>query len=285
MKVPFANELPGTLRAVGRSVLPERTRHRIAAELQHLAHLQSYADPEFRRSRGTLKALRNRHAGETCVIIGNGPSLKGFDLSVLSAVPTFCLNRGYLLWEEQGFQPTYHVSVNDLVIEQFHSEIAGLPSPLFLPWEHHRKFSGVDNAVFLEMRWNKRFFGDVTNGLWPGATVTFAAMQIAYHMGFSRVVLIGVDHRFEETGPAHAEVLQDRDDGNHFSHAYFGKGVRWNLPDLQLSEVAYRMAKDAFAREGRLIVDSTRGGVLDIFPKMPLESALAGDPPPQITHG
>lgn len=281
MRLPFANELPGTLRAVGRAVLPARARRRIAADLQHLAHLQSYVHPTFRRSRRTLKALRNRHAGETCVILGNGPSLRGFDLRTLSGVPTFCLNRGYLLWAEQGLRPTYYVAVNDLVIEQFHSEIAHLTPPLFLPWQHHAKFDGVDNATFMEMRWNKRFFTDVSSGLWPGATVTFAAMQIAHHMGFSRVVLIGVDHRFQECGPAHAEVLQHRDDQNHFSHAYFGKGVRWNLPDLDLSEVAYWMAKDAFARDARLIVDATSDGALQIFPKMSLADALAGATPPK----
>jgi hypothetical protein len=256
-------------------VLPPGARHRIAADLQHLAHLQSRAHPAFRRSQRALTGLRNRHAGETCVIIGNGPSLKGFDLGALTGVTTFCLNRGYLLWAEQGLHPSYYVAINDLVIEQFHAEIARLGVPLFLPWQYQHLFAGNADAIFVEMRWHERFFTDVRHGLWPGTTVTFAAMQLAYYMGFRRVVLIGVDHRFKEAGPAHAEVVQQGDDQNHFAPSYFGKGVRWNLPDLAQSEVAYLLARETFGRDGREIIDATKGGALDVFPKMPLAQALA----------
>jgi hypothetical protein len=57
------------------------------------------------------------------------------------------------------------------------------------------------------------------------------------------------------------------DDPNHFAPNYFGKGFRWHLPDLEGSELAYRVAKHIFAMNGRKIFDATINGKLDVFPK------------------
>jgi hypothetical protein len=76
-----------------------------------------------------------------------------------------------------------------------------------------------------------------------------------------------VDHSFATKGPAHMEVTSSGADPNHFDSAYFGKGFRWNLPDLEMSEAAYRMARDAYRKAGRTLVDATVDGKLDIFPK------------------
>ena len=140
--------------------------------------------PEGRAARARLAALRDAHRGETCVILGNGPSMRGFDLARLDGTPTFCLNRGYLLWEDSDREPSFFVAVNDLVIDQFHREIAALPCPLFLPWIYRDRFRGVPNAVFFEIRNDQRFITDARRGVAPCATVTVAALQLAYHMGF-----------------------------------------------------------------------------------------------------
>jgi hypothetical protein len=93
-------------------------------------------------------------------------------------------------------------------------------------------------------------------------------MQLAFHMGFQKVILVGVDHSFATQGTPHDEVVSQGDDPNHFSTNYFGKGFRWQLPDLDTSEVAYRLARQAFEADGREIVDATIGGKLTVFPKI-----------------
>jgi hypothetical protein len=104
--------------------------------------------------------------------------------------------------------------------------------------------------------------------LWEGATVTFVAMQLAYFMGFKQVILIGVDHNFTSTGKPNTTVVSTGADPNHFHPGYFGKGFRWQLPDLETSEIAYRMAKSAYEKNGREILDATIGGKLTVFPKV-----------------
>lgn len=104
--------------------------------------------------------------------------------------------------------------------------------------------------------------------------MTYVAMQIAYYLGFHIVILIGVDHTFEAKGEPHTTVVSAGDDRDHFSLNYFGKGFRWQLPDLETSEVAYRLARSQFEHSGRRIVDATVGGKLDVFPKVPFESCF-----------
>ena len=223
---------------------------------------------EGRRSRRRLRELRGTASGR-CVIIGNGPSLNSMDLSVLAGAPAFALNRGHLLFPRIGASTPYLASVNRHVLEQSAEEMLATPALKFFNWRHRRFLpEGRDDVVFIETVHQPGFSTDVAGkGMWEGATVTFVAMQLAFHLGFREIVLIGVDHAFTTPGPAHQLVTSEGADPNHFDPNYFGAGYRWQLPDLETSELAYRMAKDAFESAGGSIVDATVGGKLTIYPK------------------
>jgi glycosyltransferase involved in cell wall biosynthesis len=223
---------------------------------------------EGRRSRRRLRELRDTASGR-CVIIGNGPSLNSMDLSVLAGVPAFALNRGHLLFPRIGAPTPYLASVNRHVLEQSAEEMLATPTLKFFNWRHRRFLpEGRDDVVFIETVHQPGFSTDVAGkGMWEGATVTFVAMQLAFHLGYRDIVIIGVDHSFTTPGPAHQLVTSTGADPNHFDPNYFGAGYRWQLPDLETSEVAYRMAKAAFESAGGSIVDATAGGKLTIYPK------------------
>ena len=106
--------------------------------------------------------------------------------------------------------------------------------------------------------------------------MTYVALQAAYWMGFQEVILVGVDHRYSTAGPANAMVVSQSDDPDHFDPEYFGRGFRWQLPDLEASERSYRLARAAFEADGRRIVDATVGGQLEVFPKIDYKSLFAG---------
>ena len=107
-----------------------------------------------------------------------------------------------------------------------------------------------------------------------GGTVTFVAMQLAFHMGFSKVALIGCDHSFSASGPANKLVKASKDDVDHFDSNYFANGNQWQLPDLPLSEYSYSVAKAIYEANDREIVNSTIGGKLEIFNRCSLEDFL-----------
>jgi len=102
--------------------------------------------------------------------------------------------------------------------------------------------------------------------------VTNVGLQVAFHMGFEQAILIGVDHSFAAKGKPNTTVVSDGDDQSHFDPRYFGKGFRWQLPDLDTSEQGYWMAKEAYQTAGREIIDATIGGKLQVFPRVDYES-------------
>ena len=234
----------------------------------------AYFHPWRRSSIRRLAALKDRHLGQRAFILGNGPSLKHTDLSKLRGEVTFGLNRIYLMFPELGFPTSYLVSINDLVIEQCAAELLQVPVPRFFAWRSRRHFESFtmdekDLPIFLYTSYTgPRFARDARGRLWEGATVTNVALQLAFHMGFSLVILIGIDHNFTSQGPANTTVVSQGDDPNHFSPSYFGAGFRWQLPDLETSERGYRLARLAYEKAGRRIVDATIGGKLEVFEKV-----------------
>jgi hypothetical protein len=246
-------------------------RDRVQPTLERLTYENT---PRGRRSLVALHDLRNRYVGRRCFIIGNGPSLNSMDLSPLRNEFTFALNRGYLLTERMGAPASFLVTVNPYVVEQFAPEILNAQSFTFVSWRSKRWIPASADVTFLRRARLFTFAPDVTIGAWEGATVTYVALQLAFYMGFSDVILIGVDHSFATEGPANELVTSSGSDPNHFDESYFGVGVKWQLPDLKVSEIAYKLARDAYAADGRLIRDATVNGKLTIFPKVNYEEVV-----------
>ena len=261
-----------------KNIIPDPAWNVLRRAYSNLTHLPevpaAYLHPWRRESIQRLAALKDIHKGKRAFIIGNGPSLKQTDLSKLKNEFTFGLNRIYLMFPELGFETTYFVTINDLVVEQCAAEIAALKMPKFLSWRSHRFFpAGAPPANFLYTTYdNPAFSEDVRGRVWESATVTYVAMQLAFHMGFEKVFLIGVDHSSAVPGKPNTTITSQGDDPNHFNPHYFGKGFRWQLPDFEMSEIGYRLARQAYQQAGRSIVDATVGGKLTIFPKADYDS-------------
>jgi hypothetical protein len=226
------------------------------------------AHPWRMDSRRKLRMYHNRYKGKRCFVIGNGPSLKNTDLTKLSKEYTFGMNRIYLMFPELGFPTSFLVCVNDLVIEQTVEDMQKLEIPRFFSWRSRKWLKPADDLHFLHTTYTgPKFARNAAGRLWEGATVTYVCLQLAYYFGFDEVILVGVDHSFVTQGKPNTRVESQGDDPNHFHPAYFGKGFRWQLPDLETSELAYGMAKHAFEEDGRRIMDATVGGKLTVFPK------------------
>jgi hypothetical protein len=248
-----------------------RAFHKTYSGLMHLPDLPSaYLHPWRRTSMAHLAALKDIHKGKRAFIIGNGPSLKQTDLGRLKDEFTFGLNRIYLMFPELHFSTTYFVCINNLVIEQCVKDLNALSMPKFFSWHSHRFFpEAPESASFIYTTYdNPAFARDVRWRVWESATVTYVALQIAFHMGFSQVILVGVDHKSNVPGKANTTIVSQGDDPNHFNPAYFGKGFRWQLPDFETSEIGYQLARRAYEADGRQVLDATIGGNLTIFPKV-----------------
>lgn len=263
-----------------RTLLPVPVRRAIGSGLDawDRARLAPAAalHPWRRDTIARLSTLHNIHRGKRCFIIGNGPSLRGMDLSPLKNEFTIGMNRIYLMFPELGWQTSFLCSVNDLVIEQCADELQNLPIPRFFSWRARRWLHPAPDLYFLHTTYTgPRFSTDLRGRLWEGATVTFIALQTAFFLGFEQAILIGVDHNFVTTGKPNTTITSQGDDPNHFSPGYFGKGFRWQLPDLETSEKGYRLARAAYEQAGRSVLDATVGGKLTIFPKAAYSSLFS----------
>jgi hypothetical protein len=233
--------------------------------------------PWRRQSLRKLAALKDKYKDQRCFIIGNGPSLKKTDISRLRGEYTFGMNRIYLGFEEWGFQTSFLVCVNSLVIEQVYQDFQALKIPKFFSWRSRKLLYPAgqpdEYTHFLFTTYTgQKFAKDARDRLWEGATVTYACLQLAFHMGFKQVALVGVDHSFATEGAPNTTVVSQGDDQSHFDPNYFGKGFRWQLPDLDTSEQGYWLARQAYESAGRSVVDATIGGKLQVFPKMAYDS-------------
>lgn len=91
-------------------------------------------------------------------------------------------------------------------------------------------------------------------------------MQIAFYMGFENVYLIGAGHNFQHKGNSNDEEVFQGSDVNHFDPNYFS-GQKWNLADLDGSEIAYQYSKLYFNQHNRNIFGATVDGKLEVFEK------------------
>ena len=258
-------------------VLPDAVINHIRNEkdmLQRLPQdLKAIFDPVRRETISNIKKFHDTHKGERCFVIGNGPSLQNTDMTKLRNEYTFGMNRIYLMFQELGFSTSFFVSINDLVIEQSAADIQALDIPKFVSWHSRKWLTPQEDLFFLYTTYTgPKFAKNAAGRLWEGATVTYVALQLAYYFGFSEVILIGVDHSFATKGKPNTTITSEGDDPNHFDPKYFGKGFRWQLPDLETSEIAYGMAHRAFEADGRKVLDATVGGKLTVFPKVDYNS-------------
>ncbi len=266
-----------TFRETIKQALPKPVLYALRDTRDAVVRWQQWPSATFdNRRRETVErlgALKDIHKGKRCFIIGNGPSLKQMDLSCLKDEYTFGMNRFYLMFPELGFKTSYFVSINDLVVEQCAADLQALDIPTFISWRGRQWVNPRKDLFYLFSTYTgPKFAEDIRGRLWESSTVTYVAMQIAFYMGFSQVILIGVDHSFATQGKPNTTVVSQGDDPNHFAGNYFGKGFRWQLPDLDGSELGYLRAREAYKAAGREILDATVGGKLTIYPKVDFTS-------------
>lgn len=224
-----------------------------------------------RWSRDLLSKNKDSHYGEKAVIVCNGPSLLRTDLSAIGNVYSFGLNKINLLFDKNEYRPNCIVAVNPFVIEQNIEFYKKTAIPLYLDYRCASVLGHKKDLAYIHTIGKQSFARDLGGSVFIGGTVTYVALQLAYHLGFRKVALVGCDHSFSSKGPANLTVSADKSDANHFDPRYFSGNMKWQLPDLIQSEISYILAKEVFESDGGCIYNATVGGELNIFPRCTLE--------------
>lgn len=146
--------------------------------------------------------FHNVHEGQTCILVGNGPSLADIPDSLLTKYVSFGSN---LCYKREGFIPNYYSTVDNRVRLEFEDEImhyyAGIPK--FLPSPNLDKWQGA-NIYRFRHRPGPLWPHPLAGPLWPRdllsdkgityVTVTNVLMQLAFYMGFNTILCVGLDN-------------------------------------------------------------------------------------------
>ena len=218
-----------------------------------------------------IRALKGIHAKDKrCFLVGNGPSLTAKDLNMLKNEITFASNKIYHVFDKTEFRPTYYITDDARTISRNSEEIKKIPARNTLVGLQHflsyKKLYRNSHVILFRVKDSvekktlhptvKVRVDDYVNS---GHTVLFPICEFALYMGFKEIYLIGVDFNYTNS-QAHFYV-KDKDDTTYKTN-----------PNEQL--YAYEALKTYTSQNNIKIYNATRGGKLEVFPRMELEKIL-----------
>lgn len=213
-----------------------------------------------------INEFRNKYHGKRCFIIATGPSLTIEDVCKLKNEYTFGMNSICLLFDKLGWETTFY-GVQDPGVyiklvqyyKSFKSTILFLGDGLkknsdIMPSHIPFAIDYLDHKHSYK-RLNTKFSLDPIDRVFDGYTITYSLIQIAVFMGFKEIYLLGNDCSYPKDPTK-----------QHF--ADFGHVDSSTLTARDRILFAYQYAKDFLANTDVKIFNATRGGALEIFPRV-----------------
>ena len=231
-----------------------------------------------------LKKLKGIHLGRRGFVIGNGPSLRIADLDRLQDEVCIASNKIHMAFSDTEWRPSFYTIVDDKVWAQtasgLHEHVTRVFIPDYLPITVNTKveivmFRSLPLAATHEDQSELPFSDDAGAGLHGGNTVTYENIQLAMHLGLDPIYLIGCDHFYGGTvGVEGGSPVQADEARNHFLPNYAAPGEVMNPALVSRMTRSYQWAKAYADRHGRSIINATRGGYLEVFPRKDLDELI-----------
>ncbi len=288
-----ASKSPGLLKDIVRWIVPYNL---YVALVRAFGRKPVLVEPTYPAELLPNAELRDRHKGERCFIVANGPSALSQDLTRLRGETVFSVSNGYLHRGYEVMRPRYHcvpqltygtVTEQDALawFTEMHAHIGGAELFLSLTEEPlvrtHGLFAGRTirylalQESFDQLR--ERSIPDLCK-LVPGVqSVPVMALMIAMYMGFREIFLLGVDHDHFRTGEYRYAFEPKAVKGKDLSVGADGKVITSLYDDFQAMAKLwreYRVLREIAAENGVRIVNASAGGALDEFPRVKLEDVL-----------
>lgn len=217
-----------------------------------------------------IKEFHNIHAGESCFVIGNGPSLLKEDLDKIytNHMTSFASNSIYAAYDKTLWRPDYYVITDVNGIAEINNNIDCVSNNCKYLFsrsngrlrEHANKINNIIlfKYAFSESEEQFSFSEDCSEEIYSGYTVTYAMLQLAIYMGFKTIYLLGVDHYYSKNKKNYSSLITLNNDTGFY------------LSDK--TTLAYSAAKK-YADEHKIkIYNATRGGKLEVFERADFDS-------------
>ena len=185
-----------------------------------------------------VKVIQDKHAGETIIVLGTGPTLNDLDLSRFDRFTTLgCNGIGNL------YHPDYYV-----ILDPF---IYGLHKDVFLSSPHTRILSSFTKGDFdLRIYYQyENLVGLSKNEIFSADNTGFVLVSMAYIMGAKRIVLAGFDGYPPGSQQFHAYEEQPVE----FDRAQYEWQDESGKAKGSLIQEAFEFARSKLIEEGREI--------------------------------
>ncbi len=251
------------------------------------------------------KKFYNIHKGERCFIIGNGPSLKDFDFSLLSSEITFTVNQFSRFENFEKININYHVFSDERFFALDENNPSDLETLKYLQKigqanSNIQFFSKYNSRDYIE---NSKYFMNYsvnyyTDGLifydnynldcdickpipWFPTCIDYCIF-IAMYMGFKEIYLLGCDC----TGFLRVATIADNSKDFSYGYNVSESEERRLKKQLETYGVAdeleihaklfryYEYMEKFSVRNNVKIINCTDGGILNTFDREKLENIL-----------
>lgn len=214
-----------------------------------------------------LKQYKGIHEGKRCFIVATGPSLTEKDFFSLKNEYTIGVN-GLCLWfKEKKMETDYFVVSDDDVYNRIEGALKETKTTQIFVSERVAKTYTVDLGfkLFPVNLWNrfvlnedkKRLSNDISVCSYDEETVVFHAIQLAIFLGFKLIYLLGTDCNYDQ------KKAYSVDHGKKVDTAVGPKMIR-----------SYYVVKKYEDLYGFKVFNATKGGMLEVFPRVNLEDVL-----------
>lgn len=224
-----------------------------------------------------LKKYKDIHKGEKCFIIGTGPSLALDDINKLKGQHCIGVNTLYKLYAKTDWRASYYCIIDPTTYAGIGADLKKHhKDTLFLAGNRVKETDGSINQFSLECSSFYRmpyleyfdtpclFGNNLSKEIYDGASVVYAAMQIAVYMGFKDIYLLGTDCNYDKGIVLHSNSLE------YDKNYKYNWTTQTSLTMIKGFEVAKR-----YADEHRInIYNATRGGMLEVFPRVDLDNVV-----------
>ena len=228
----------------------------------------------FSRQSAQIKSFQNKYAGERCFIVATGPSLTYEDLELLKDEYTFSMNSLVLGFEHTQWRPSFYGIQDENVYEKVeHALLESNLQHVFVSNHIAAKYNVPSSWTVFQLDYlNQRMETSLHNHYYTkfsenfalkaynGYTITYTLIQLAYYMGFKEIYLLGCDCNYVK-----GEKQHFIEHGHHDPTFETAKDRMF---------AAYKEAKVFGDSHNLKIYNATRGGVLEIFPRVCLEEVL-----------
>lgn len=220
-----------------------------------------------------LKEMHNKYKGKRCFIICTGPSLTIEDLEKLSDEYCFGMNSTCLCHDKTKWKSDFF-SVQDVAVFRKINQamLTTDNGTVFIPSGFTKVGQVLDSWIqyqtqgsyhIYEMRYKTRYYArfsdDCYISVYDGYSISYSIMQLAIYLGFDEIYLLGCD----------CSYLGKK---QHFiEHGHCDVSFK-EAPNKLFA--AYNTALQYASTHNVKIFNATRGGALEIFPRVILEDVL-----------